>query len=103
MISNHRPAHYSRTPVDSRGNHWEPRPQKIEDTLVRAEVQIDQKVFQCQLKENDRGRFLRIVEHNGDRIESIMVPATGLEDFYAVFASMMEANTEFPPPLKRNS
>jgi len=75
MIPNHRPAHFSQRPFDSRGNNWEARPQKIEDTLDRSEIQIDQKVFQLATKENDRGRFLRIVEHNGDRIESIMVSA----------------------------
>ena len=103
MISIHRPTHYIRPQFDTRGNNWEPRPQKMEDTLDRSEVQIDQKVFQLALKENDRGRFLRIVEHNGDRIESIMVPATGLDDFYAVFASMVEANAEFPPALTKHS
>jgi hypothetical protein len=103
MIPNHRPAYYSQPSFDSRGNNWEPRPQKIEDTLDRSEIQIDQKVFQLATKENDRGRFLRIVEHNGDRIESIMVPATGLKDFYAVFASIVEADTEFPPALTKDS
>jgi len=43
------------------------------------------------------GRFLRIVEHNGEHHDLIMVPGSGLEDFYAAFVRMVEANIDFPP------
>jgi len=60
-------------------------------------VQIEHKEFVLTLKENVRGRFLRIVEHNNDWVTSIMVPDSGLEVFYGVVERMVEADKEFPP------
>ena len=91
---------------NARSDHWDqprnfgpPRPKVDECTLNHGKLQIEQKEFLLTLKENVRGRFLRIVEHNGDRIESIMVPDSGLEDFYAIIALMVKADHEFPPAL----
>ena len=37
--------------------------------------------FFLDLKENDRGRFLRITEDVGGRRDRIIMPSTGMEDF----------------------
>ena len=97
MISNERPSPYRRQPF-GRGQFDEsPRPKVEEDTLDRGELKIEQKDFVLTLKENMHGRFLRIVEHNGEHHDLIMVPGSGLEDFYAAFVRMAEADIDLPP------
>ena len=60
-------------------------------------VQIERKTFVLTLKENPRGRFLRITEDVGGRRDSIIIPAPGLEDFKKVFEDMVKAAAELPP------
>ena len=56
----------------------QPRPPVQEDTLKSGKVQIERKKFVIILKENPRGRLLRIIEDVGGRRDSIIIPATGL-------------------------
>ena len=52
------------------------------DTILLSEkIQIERKQFFFDLKENPRGRFLRITEDVGGRRDAIIIPATGLEQF----------------------
>ena len=44
-------------------------------------MQIERKTFLFTLKENPRGRFLRITEDVGGRRDRIIMPASGMEDF----------------------
>jgi len=106
MISNERPSPYGRRPYPSQGygasnyNHQytpPPRPPVNEDTLKSAEVQIERKFFSLTLKENPRGRFLRITEDVGGRRNTIIVPATGLADFKKLLDEMVKAADEIPP------
>lgn len=48
------------------------------------------------LKENPRGRFLRITENVGGRRDNIIIPATGLEDFKKLLDEMVKAAAEIP-------
>jgi hypothetical protein len=41
-------------------------------------VQIERKTFVFSLKENVRGRLLRIAEGTGEKRNSIIIPTTGL-------------------------
>lgn len=52
-----------------------------ERTLKSEKVQIERKTFFLDLKENDRGRFLRITEDVGGRRDRIIMPVSGMEDF----------------------
>ena len=97
MISNERPSPYRRQPYGTPPFNESPRPRVEEDTLQRGKLKNEQKEFVLTLKENMPGRFLRIVEHNGEHHDLIMVPGSGLEDFYAAFVRMVEANIDFPP------
>ena len=83
MISNERPSPYGRRPYQGHGYgapkynqqyNQQPRPPVNEDTLKAAEVQIERKNFVLTLKENPRGRFLRITEDVGGRRDTIMLP-----------------------------
>lgn len=68
-----------------------------EDTLHSAEVQIERKLFLFTLKENPRGRFLRITEDVGGRRDTIIIPSTGLADFKRVVDEMVREAEEIPP------
>ena len=73
-----------------------PRPFVQEDTLKAGEIQIERKFFSFTLKENPRGRFLRITEEVGGKRQSIIIPATGLGDFQKLLAEMVKASDEIP-------
>jgi hypothetical protein len=64
----------------------------MDTTLLAEKIQIERKLFYFDLKENPRGRFLRITEDVGGRRDSIIVPATGLEQFRNVIESLIRAN-----------
>jgi hypothetical protein len=68
-----------------------------EDTPKYAELPIDRKTFVLTLKENLRGRFLRISEEVGGRRDTIIIPASGLEAFQKLLADMVKASNELPP------
>ena len=53
----------------------------METTLFSEKIQIERKQFFFDLKENPRGRFLRITEDVGGRRDTIIIPAPGLEQF----------------------
>jgi len=57
----------------------QPRPPVQEDTLNTGQVQIERKTITFILKENPRGRFLRIIEEGSGHNNSIIIPATGLD------------------------
>jgi hypothetical protein len=91
MISNERPSPYGGRPCGQ-----PPRPPVNEDTLKTGQVQIERKTFVFTLKENPRGRFLRITEDVGGRRDNIIVPAPGLEEFKKLLDEMVKAATEIP-------
>ena len=90
MISNERPSPYGRRP------YGQPKPPVNEDTLKSDKIQIERKTFLFTLKENPRGRFLRITEDVGGRRDTIIVPSTGLEDFKKLLDEMVKASNELP-------
>ena len=75
------------------------KPHVEEKTLKTDKVQIERKSFIFTLKENPRGRFLRITEDVNGRRDTIIVPATGLEDFGALLATMARCSAETPLPV----
>jgi hypothetical protein len=60
------------------------------DPLASEKVTIDRKVFFLDLKENNRGRFLKITEDVGGRRDTIMLPAEAFRDFAEAFARLVE-------------
>jgi PurA ssDNA and RNA-binding protein len=92
MISNERPSPY--------GHHQHPysapRLPVNEDMLKSDKVQIERNTFVFTLKENPRGRFLRITEDVGGRRDTIIIPAPGLEDFRKLLDDMIKASASTP-------
>jgi hypothetical protein len=91
MISN------ERSPYGSRAYGYAPKPPVNEDTLKTEKIQIERKTFILTLRENVRGRFLRITEDVGGRRDTIIIPAPGLEDFKKLLEEMVKASNETPP------
>jgi hypothetical protein len=109
MISNERPSPYGQR-SHSGGGHGHghghghshsgpPKQSVVEDTLRSDKIQIERKTFVFTLKENPRGRFLRITEDVNGRRDTIIIPATGLEDFKRIFDEMTRASAETPPKM----
>lgn len=92
MISNERPSPYGQR--NSYASN--PKPNVQEDTLRTDKVQIERKTFVFTLKENPRGRFLRITEDVSGRRDTIIIPSTGLEDFKRLVDDMVKASAETP-------
>ncbi len=99
MISNDRSAPYGNRPHGERP-HGPSKPPVQEDTLKSAKVQIERKTFVLALKENNRGRFLRITEDVGGRRDTIIIPAPGLEEFRKLLDDMVKASNETPPKVE---
>jgi len=81
-------------------SHWQPhrppnyppRPFVQEDTLKSELVQIERKSFMLILKENPRGRFLRISEEVNGKRNAIIIPSTGLAEFKKLLDEMVKAD-----------
>lgn len=91
MISNERQPSYGGRA------YGQPKPPVNEDTLKTERIQIERKTFIFTLKENPRGRFLRITEDVGGRRDNIIIPAPGLEDFLKQIQDMVKVSGEIPP------
>jgi len=92
MISNERP---SPSGYRSYGG-GNPKQPLSEEILKSEQLQIERKMFTLALKENPRGRFLRITEDVGGRYDNIMIPSSGLEEFQRVFDEMAKLASEIP-------
>ena len=53
----------------------------INEPLASEKITSDRKIFFLDLKENTRGRFLKITEDVGGRRDTIMLPAAAFRDF----------------------
>jgi hypothetical protein len=69
---------------------------KMDNIIEARELQIERKHFYVELRENDRGRFLRITEEAHGRRNSIIVPSTGVDDFTATIAEVLTNNDGAP-------
>jgi hypothetical protein len=68
-----------------------------ERTLRSERIDVERKSFLFDLKENDRGRFLRITEDVRGRRDTIIIPAPGLEDFRKALEAIIAAGEQAGP------
>ncbi len=62
----------------------------MDKELFSEQVQVERKLFSFELRENPRGRFLRVTEDVGGHRDTIIIPVVGLE---AVCEVIARANT----------
>lgn len=101
MISNERSWPHLRRPYqNNQGSRQsqppQPYPRANEDTLKSVEITIERKRFVFLLKENARGRFLRIAEEGGSKRNSIIIPASGFDEFSRLLNEMLKVSAELP-------
>jgi hypothetical protein len=59
-----------------------PLPQvHMEQSIASRELTIERKHFIIELRQNERGRFLKITEAAHGRRNSVIIPSTGLDEF----------------------
>ena len=68
------------TPKDNEGREYRPRPQH-QEPLYTEKIYNENKIFFMDLKENDRGRFVKITEDVRGRRDTIMVPVEAFDEF----------------------
>ena len=64
----------------------------MDTELLSEKVRVERKVFSFNLRENPRGRFLRITEDVGGRRDAIVIPASGLKDIRDIIDRVIEAD-----------
>ena len=74
------------------------QPHIPEVKLKEMFVQVEHKVFSIALKQNEKGRFLRMTEEVNERFATIIIPITGLAEVHQVLGEMIAANADLPPP-----
>jgi PurA ssDNA and RNA-binding protein len=78
------------------GGHLGHKPPPQETELAREEVQVERKKFIFILKENPRGRFIRITEFVAGRSDTVIVPTTGRKDFMDALQRIWDKDDEKP-------
>ena len=64
--------------------------------LQNHSIRIERKHFTFELKENPRGKFLRITEEVNGRYDAIIVPLTGVEQFRDALNEMIKLSKSCP-------
>jgi len=68
------------------------RRRRNDDPLHTEKIVTDRKTFFLDLKENDRGRFVKITEDVRGRRDTIMVPEECLDDFIDALHDIADVN-----------
>ncbi|MEM6883709.1 MAG: PUR family DNA/RNA-binding protein [Verrucomicrobiota bacterium] len=74
----------------------------MEDELRSEKIQVERKLFFLDLKENQRGKFLKITEDVGGRRDTIIIPASGLPEIAEVLQEMIEDEGIEGPDSREN-
>lgn len=99
MFSHERPSPYGRHPRHQHpGSPKQPLP---EEALRTEQLNVERKLFTFTLRENPRGRFLRITEDVQGRRDTIIIPASGLADFHRLVGEMAKTSVETPEGMPR--
>lgn len=69
----------------------------MDNVIANKELQIERKHFVIEYRENERGRFLRIVEEAHGRRNTIIIPSTGLADFTTAVTEVLMAAQKLTP------
>lgn len=65
-----------------------------DNVLATRELQVERKFLRLEVRENDRGRFLRITEENQGRRNTVIVPDSGFADFAKAIGEVLSGQAE---------
>ena len=71
---------------------YDRRRRRRDEPLHTEKIVTDRKTFFLDLKENDRGRFVKITEDVRGRRDTIMVPEECLDDFIDALHDIADTN-----------
>jgi len=63
----------------------------MEEELHSRKIQVERKLFFLDMKENQRGKFLKITEDVNGRRDTIIIPASGLPEILEAIDDMLDA------------
>jgi hypothetical protein len=69
----------------------------VDTELHSEQIQVERKLFAFTLRQNPRGRFLRITEDVAGRRDTIIIPSTGLDKVREAVDHMIEADKRAGP------
>ncbi|MGI8820902.1 MAG: DNA-binding protein [Chthoniobacterales bacterium] len=64
----------------------------VENVIETRHVQVERKTFHLEMRENERGQFLRITEEAHGRRNTIIIPSTGIADFTAAITETVKGH-----------
>jgi len=85
---------------ESAGTEMPPLAAFGEEILKNGQMHAEHRTFTFQLKQNDRGRFLRIIEEKPGRLNTIIIPSEALEEFKKWVVEMAKAAKKKPAKKK---
>ena len=68
----------------------------VDTQLQNHTLRVERKHFSFDIKENPRGRFLRITEEVGGRRDAIIIPLSGIEQFRDLLNEVIKATNDLP-------
>jgi len=71
-------------------NDQEGQPRRQDPPIASEKITWERKTFFLDLKENQRGRFLKITEDVAGRRDTIMVPAEAFKEFLEALGRLIE-------------
>jgi hypothetical protein len=70
----------------------------VDTSLQNHSIRVERKHFTFDVRENPRGRFLRITEEVNGRRDAIIVPLTGIEQFRDALNEMIKFSKTLATP-----
>ena len=65
--------------------------------IHKEEIPVERKTFAFSLRQNPRGRFLKITEEVAGHRDTIIMPSTGLQQLRMVLDNLIEADKKAGP------
>ena len=69
----------------------------MDQVIASKEMQIERKRIIIELRENDRGSFLRIIEEAHGRRNAVIIPSPGLSEFTAAIDEVLQLAANATP------
>ena len=102
--------HYPRTYTPSGDYNDQPRQHhggggggQHNQPLYTEKIFSDRKIFFMDLKENDRGRFVKITEDVRGRRDTIMLPVEALDEFLEALNRVADAEEDLDQPVEADT
>ena len=80
-----------------RNDDFEEQPRRGNPPLHSEKIMTDRKIFFLDLKENERGRVIKITEDVRGRRHTIMLPVESADEFLDALQRILEVERDLPP------